>query len=149
MSVVKHIVDQRKKEVWIGMTQIYFPEGIKLYEKENLNAVSSLEQLRLAQKRGMILEGLAVACTAEHDLVVELPCGRAVIPRTECARGIAEGTTRDIAILSRVGRPVSFVVTDAQSQPIRLSRRLAQEQTVAWVFATLEPGDIIAARVTH
>lgn len=149
MSVLKHIVDQRKKEVWIGMTQIYFPEGIKLYEKENLNAVSSLEQLRLAQKRGMILEGLAVACTAEHDLVVELPCGRAVIPRTECARGIAEGTTRDIAILSRVGRPVSFVVTDAQSQPIRLSRRLAQEQTVAWVFDTLEPGDIIAARVTH
>ena len=59
------------------MTQIYFPEGIKLYEKENLNVVSSLEQLRLAQKRGMILEGLAVACTAEHDLVVELPCGRA------------------------------------------------------------------------
>lgn len=147
--MLTHIVDQREKEVLIGMTQIYFPEGIKLYEKENQNAVRSLEQLRLAQKQGTILEGLAVACTAEHDLIVELPCGRAVIPRVECARGIAEGTTRDIAILSRVGRPVSFLVTDAQASPIRLSRCLAQEQMIAWAFDTLQPGDILPARVTH
>lgn len=131
------------------MRQIYFPEGIRLQEKENLNAVSSLDNLRLAQKHGTILEGLAIACTAEHDLVVELPCGRAIIPRAECARGISEGTTRDIAILSRVGRPVSFQVTDIQTEPITLSRRVAQEKVIAWALDTLQPGDILPARVTH
>ena len=88
-------------------------------------------------------------CTAEHDLVVELPCGRAIIPRAECARGISEGTTRDIAILSRVGRPVSFQVTDIQTEPITLSRRVAQEKVIAWALDTLQPGDILPARVTH
>lgn len=131
------------------MAQRYFPEGTRLYEEENMNAVSSLEQLRLAERQHTILEGLAVACTAEHDLIVELPCGRAVIPRTECARGIAEGTTRDIAILSRVGRPVSFVVTDTQARPIQLSRRLAQDRVIDWALKTLMPGDILPARVTH
>ena len=97
------------------MKQIYFPEGTKLQDTENIRAVCSMEQLKLAAKRRQILEGVAVSCTAAHDLIVELPCGRAIVPRTECARGISEGTTRDIAILSRVGRPIAFEVTDAVS----------------------------------
>ena len=131
------------------MRQIYYPEGVKLYDDENVNAIRSLDHLHAAEKQGTILEGLAVSCTAEHDLIVELPCGRAIIPRVECARGIAEGTTRDIAILSRVGRPVAFKVTDAQANPIRLSRRAAQEEALSWMLHTVFPGDILSARVTH
>lgn len=131
------------------MKQIYFPEGTKLQDAENLNAMQSVEQLHLAAKRGQILEALAISCTAAHDLVVELPCGRAIIPRVECARGITEGTTRDIAILSRVGRPVSFEVVDALSTPILLSRKRAQERVIDWAMCELTAGDIISAKVTH
>lgn len=131
------------------MKQIYFPEGRKLQDAENISAVRSVEQLSLAAKRGLILEGMAVSCTAAHDLAVELPCGRAIIPRTECARGITEGTTRDIAILSRVGRPVAFEVVDALSTPILLSRRRAQERVIRWALDTLHAGDILSAKVTH
>ncbi len=131
------------------MKQIYFPEGTKLQDAENLNAMQSVEQLHLAAKRGQILEALAISCTAAHDLVVELPCGRAIIPRVECARGISEGTTRDIAILSRVGRPVSFEVVDPFSTPILLSRKRAQERVIDWAMHDLNTGDIISAKVTH
>ncbi len=131
------------------MKQIYFPEGTKLQDTENRTAMQSIEQLQLAARRGQILEAIAVSCTAEHDLVLELPCGRAVIPRTECARGIAEGTTRDIAILSRVGRPVAFEVIDPCSIPIRLSRKRAQDRVIAWAMQELTAGDILSAKVTH
>lgn len=131
------------------MKQIYFPEGTKLQDAENINAVHSVEQLSLAAKRNLILEGIAVSCTAEHDLVVELPCGRAIIPRVACARGISEGTTRDIAILSRVGRPVAFEVVDALSTPILLSRKRAQDRVIRWALDTLHSGDILSAKVTH
>ena len=57
------------------MRQIYYPEGVKLYDDENVNAIRSLDHLHAAEKQGTILEGLAVSCTAEHDLIVELPCG--------------------------------------------------------------------------
>lgn len=131
------------------MRQIYFPEGMKRYDKNNLHAIDSLEHLRLAEKNGDILEAIAVSCTSGHDLIVELPCGRAIIPREECARGIAEGTTRDVAILSRVGRPVAFQVMRAQPNDIILSRRAAQEKVLAWALHTLTPGDLISASITH
>ena len=53
------------------MRQIYYPEGVKLYDDENVNAIRSLDHLHAAEKQGTILEGLAVSCTAEHDLIVE------------------------------------------------------------------------------
>lgn len=131
------------------MKQIYFPEGTKLQDTENIRAVCSMEQLKLAAKRRQILEGVAVSCTAAHDLIVELPCGRAIVPRTECARGISEGTTRDIAILSRVGRPIAFEVTDALAVPIVLSRKRAQDRVIQWALENLHAGDILSAKVTH
>ena len=39
-------------------------------------------------------------------------CIKGIIPREEGALGIKEGRVRDIAIISRVNRPVSFVITD-------------------------------------
>ena len=35
-----------------------------------------------------------------------------IIPREEGAIGIREGTVRDIAVISRVNRPVCFIITD-------------------------------------
>lgn len=131
------------------MKQKYLPEGSKLYLEENLRAVANLDGLRTALRSGAVLEGLVVSCDPAHNLIVELPCGRAVIPRTECALGIAEGTTREIAILSRVGRPVAFCVQEVCADRIVLSRRAAQAQMLDWAIQTLRPGDVIRAQATH
>ena len=76
------------------------------------------------------------------------------IPRCEGAVGISDGTTRDIALLSRVNKPVCFVVQSIEQNPDGsftpiLSRRLAQQRCLEESIRHLHAGDIIPARVTH
>lgn len=90
-------------------------------------------------------------CDAEHNLVVSLGAFTGLIPRTETAIGIADGSM-EIAILSRVGKPVSFLVDavereEGELRPI-LSRRKAQEMALSYLLDTLEPGMVIPASVT-
>ncbi len=103
--------------------------------------------------RGTVLEGLALLCDENHDLTVQVGPFLGRIPRAEAARGIAEGTTRDIAILSRVGKPVSFTVealdqVDGQLHPT-LSRRRAQELALDRLLEDWIPGQVVPATVTH
>lgn len=129
--------------------QPYAPEGTRLAAEQNKALTETLAGLRAARDTGTIVEGMAISCDPEHNLIVELGALRGIIPRTECAIGIASGETREIAILSRVGKPVCFVVTEAEEGRIVLSRRLAQERALAWLLASLRPGDVIPACVTH
>lgn len=104
-------------------------------------------------ERGQVLEGQAILCDANHDLIVSLGEITGVIPRAEAALGIADGSTREIAILSRVGKPVAFTIQSVESsdgllRPI-LSRRRAQELALTYLLETLEPGMVIPATVTH
>ena len=76
------------------------------------------------------------------------------MPFAQCADGAANGTVRDIAVLTRVGRPTCFVIealdTDENGQPFyRLSRALAQQMCKADYLDTLQPGDILPCTVTH
>ena len=78
---------------------------------------------------------------------------KGLIPREEGALGIREGTTRDIAIISRVNRPVCFIITgfqkDDAGNPIAvLSRRAAQEKCRREYIEKLRPGDVTDARDT-
>ena len=135
-------------------TYLYHPEGDLLNTPENLEAVSTPEMLTQAQLTGRILEARVTVCDSSHNLWVELPCMRGMIPRTEGAIGIAEGDVRDIALIARVGKPVCFQVlrieTDADGQPLAiLSRRMVQERCQAEFLSKLAPGDIIDACVTH
>lgn len=127
----------------------YAPEGARLDDRQNKDRIRSLAGLRAARDAGTIVESVAVSCDPEHNLIVELGGDYGIIPRNECAIGIESGETREIAILSRVGKPVCFVVTEAEEGYIRLSRRLAQERALAWLLANLRPGDVIPACVTH
>ncbi|MBQ1388713.1 MAG: S1 RNA-binding domain-containing protein [Clostridia bacterium] len=128
----------------------FFPEGILLNTSENKAATSSLAALYEAMYKQKILEGRAVMCSKEHDLIVDLGGIRGVIPREEGALGIREGYVRDIAVITRVNRPVSFVVTDiSDNKNVRLSRRLAQQLCSDNYISRLVPGDIINARITH
>ena len=61
---------------------------------------------------------------------------------------------RDIAVLTRVGRPTCFVIesldTDETGQPVyRLSRAEAQRMCKADYLDALQPGDILPCTVTH
>lgn len=127
----------------------YAPEGTRLGQPSNDNLFTSPEGIKNAQDTGIILEGMAVSCDREHNLVVECGPRRGIIPRTECALGIADGQTREIAILSRVGKPVCFIVTGMDGETLLLSRRAAQQRALSYLLSHLQPGDIIPACVTH
>lgn len=135
------------------ISECYLPEGSPQTLAATHAATVSPDTLRRAQDEGTILESVALRCTAEHDLLFDLGCADGVMPREECALGIAEGDTREIAILSRVGKPTCFVVTginDTVAPPrAHLSRALLQQRVRDSLLETLRPGDVIPARVTH
>ena len=135
------------------LTSRYPPEGRLLHTPENEAACATAEGLRRAMEAGTVLEGVARLCDGAHNLLVSVGPFSGVIPREEAALGIAEGATREIAILSRVGRPVCFTVealeeTEGVLRP-RLSRRRAQRAALDALLEELRPGDIIPACVTH
>ena len=82
-----------------------------------------------------------------------MPCGEGIIPHCEGALGIAEGTTRDIVLITRVNKPVCFVVTGFEQTPDGprpvLSRRLAQQRCKEGFLDHLHTGDVIPARITR
>ena len=132
----------------------YYPEGRLMNTVENLSAMQSLSQLNEAYHDGRILEARAIVCDSSHNLIVDLGVMRGIIPREEGAIGIREGTVRDIAVISRVNRPVCFVITDFRKNEAGrtvaiLSRRLAQERCMREYIAELVPGDVIDAKITH
>ena len=135
------------------MSSRFLPEGRRLNSFENLAACASKAALLSARDRELILEGQVLLCDSDHDLLVRLGSYVGRIPRQETALGVAEGTTREIAILSRVGKPVCFTVTgvegDEPNLTLTLSRRRAQEIAQDALLEELKPGMVIPATVTH
>lgn len=131
----------------------FLPEGHLLSLPEHQAACASPAALRRAMEEETILEGMVRLCDAEHNLLVTVGPYQGRIPRAEAALGITDGTTREIAILSRVGKPVCFVVTAVEETGgtvrLTLSRRLAQQKALDAMLAQLSPGQVIPAVVTH
>ena len=88
------------------------PEGSLINNAVNKNALSSIQGLKEAMMKEQILEGRAALCDKEHNLHIDLGIMKGIIPRNEGAVGIEEGYVRDIALISRVGKNVCFIVTD-------------------------------------
>lgn len=126
----------------------FWPEGRLQDTLENQQLISSQAGLEAAWRQQIPLEGLALRCDPAHNLTVRLGDTIGVIPREECALGIREGTTRDIAILTCVGKPVRVLITDFVDGIPQLSRRLAQEQALSHLLQR-KSGDILPATVTH
>ena len=132
----------------------YYPEGILIETKQNRKSMESISSLRECFFSEKILEAKATMCDRDHNLYVDLGVIQGVIPREECAIGIAEGSVRDIAIISRVNKPVAFKIIDFMDDEtgVRtaiLSRKKVQEECAEEYIKTLSPGDIIDARITH
>lgn len=132
----------------------FSPEGSLIGTAENTMRLRTPLTIADCLAKGIILEGRATVCDADHNLIVDLGCMKGIIPRTQGAIGIEDGTVRDIAIISRVGKPVCFLVTaidvDENNQPIAiLSRSQAQEMCRQQYIEKLQCGDVIDAVVTH
>lgn len=132
----------------------YYPEGNLLDTAKNQSYLRSASGLAEAALEGRVLEARAVLCDAGHNLHVDLPCMEGVIPYEEGAIGILEGTTRDIALISRVSKAVCFTVKGFEDLPdgrrrAVLSRREAQELCRRDYVSRLRCGDVIPARVTR
>lgn len=132
----------------------YLPEGRRIDTYENLEQLSSLKSLNDAMRDGKILEARATVCDQSHNLIVDLGFMKGIIRREEGAIGIREGKVRDIAVISRVNRPVCFVVKgftkDSKGNNIAvLSREEAQIRCQNNYISKLKTGDIIDAKITH
>ena len=131
----------------------YRPEGQLFSTQENREALSSPLGLERAMREGRILEAPALLCDSNLRLCVDLGCMRGYIAREEAVWCRAGESIKDIAVLTRVGKPVCFkVIGFAEESGARvaiLSRRAAQEECAGYFLKNLRPGDIIAARVTH
>lgn len=132
----------------------YLPEGFLLNTPENIAKISSREAIYNCIKTGDIVEAPCIVCDSRHNLIVDLGCMRGIIPREEGALGIAEGSTKDIALISRVNKPVCFTIKEITTDEFKnecavLSRKEAQERCCRNYIRRLSPGDVIIARVTH
>ncbi len=134
--------------------QEFYPEGFIGTTYENKKYMSTPAALYQAQSASSILEANVIMCDAEHNMTVDLGCMKGIIAREDGAIGISDGSTRDIALISRVGRPVSFCVTAIKTDRYgklyaQLSRKKAQEICKRDFLLNLTPGDIINAKITH
>ncbi|MBP3922118.1 MAG: S1 RNA-binding domain-containing protein [Ruminiclostridium sp.] len=131
----------------------YLPEGRLIGQRQNKHYLSALHNLETAMREQIILEAPCVMCDKDHDLFVDIPCAKGIIPRCEGAIGIDDGSTRDIALISRVSKPVCFYVSSIDksgSEPVAvLSRKQVQLSAMENYISALKNGDIIPARVTH
>lgn len=132
----------------------YLPEGSLINTPENIRLTGSSAGLYEAMASGRILEARALMCDSKHNIIVDIPGMKAVIPRIEGAIGIEEGTTKDIALISKVNKPICFKVISITSdengtEMAVLSRRAVQEECREVYINNLKSGDIIPAKVTH
>lgn len=133
----------------------YMPEGWLIKTEKNYQLISSKAGLERALEEQIILEAPVILCDHNFNLHVELGGGiRGIIPREEIEFSPSGEETKDIAILTRVGKTVSFKISgfkrSPSGEPIAiLSRRTAQHECFENYISTLIPGDIIPAKVTH
>lgn len=131
----------------------YLPEGALLRTDENRRYTSTAEGLRAAMQEGTVLEGRSYLCDEDRNLHVAVGAFRGLMPKAECVYA-TDAPVKDIAIISRVGKPVCFVITeiqtDSEGNPVPiLSRREAQRNCMHRYAETLIAGDVIDAKVTH
>ena len=135
------------------MTNSYKPEGLLYTTTENREYISSLAGLERAFAEGRILEAQVNLCDNEMRLHVDLYGIPATIDRDEAVFSPCGEATKDIAIITRVGKPTCFKIIEFYEEDgerkIRLSRREAQRECFFNYVSSLECGDVIQARVTR
>lgn len=135
------------------MLNCYAPEGILSSTSENREYISSIAGLERAKSEGRILEATVMLCDSFMRLHVDLYGIEGIIEREDAVYNPHGEPIKDIAIITRVGKPVCFKVIALEmrgSRPVAiLSRRAAQIECTRNYLECLTPGDVVAAKVTH
>ncbi len=135
------------------MSNSYLPEGMVIGTPENREYISSLAGLERAMHEGKILESTVILCDSALCLHVDLYGIRGIIPREDAVYAREGEEIKDIAVITRVGKPICFKVMGFDREGGKtvalLSRRAAQEECIRCSLSSLIPGDIIPAKVTH
>ena len=135
------------------MKNTYLPEGSLLGTPENQEYISSVSGLEKAFVEGKILESTVSFCDSSFRLHIELGEMLGIMDKEEAVFCREGEHTKDIAIITRVGKPISFKVIGFRRENgvivAVLSRRKAQEECHSAHLASLRAGDIIPAKVTH
>ncbi len=134
--------------------QEYCYEGKRIKTEQNRYFTQNLDTLTEAMNSGIILEGISYLC--DHDRHLHIKAGNieGIIPKQECvytANGLPE---KDIAIISRVGKPVCFKVKAIERNSMGeisavFSRREAQRDCMREKISKLSTGDVIEAKITR
>lgn len=128
--------------------KLYLPEGL------GPSTPLTLDHLKDALETGAILEAPVQRCDVSHTLHLNLGGVQGRIPREEAVAPWISGAERDIAVLSRVGKPTCFTVSaleaDEKGAPTALlSRRAAQERAMDYFLEHLKPGSVLTGRITR
>lgn len=128
----------------------YLPEGARFTDFRRLDTAT----LKRAYEQHLYLEARPLMCDSEHNLHFQLGSVHALMPREECALGIADGSVRDIAVISRVNKPTGFYITELYENgegeySAVLSRVERQRECEDNYISNLTSGDVIDARITR
>ena len=127
----------------------FLPEGGLIIKDENKHSTDSVRALEECIVSGRIVEAVCNVCDSNHNLIVDFGFMKGIVPRNEGAIGIDDGSTRDIALISRVNKPICFKITGFNDGLALLSRKQAQIECVNDYINTLKCGDIIPSKITH
>ena len=135
------------------MENLYLPEGALSSTADNSEHLSSLSGLEKAMQSGKILEAPVLLCDNQFRLHVDL-CGiDGIIEKDDVVFSPTGEPSKDIAVITRVGKPVCFKVTSIEQKSgravVRLSRREAQKECAENFISRLHLGDILPAKLTH
>ncbi len=138
------------------MNNLYKPEGRLLATAENREHLACEAMLERAMAQGKILESIALYCEDGQDgkeLSFMLGKTRGVMPKSEVEYTKTGEETKDIAVITRVGKAVCFKIIgfreeDGEKTAI-LSRKEAQRECTENFLMTLAAGDVTDATVTH
>ena len=135
------------------MQNSFVPEGRLYGTAENTGYIRNEAGLRLAHQTGKTLEGIVTSCSKDLDLTLDLGVITGVIPYNETVYSPDGGPVKDIAVITRVGKPVCFKIKDiienGETKRAVLSRADAQRECTEDYISYLQPGDVINCRVTH
>ena len=114
----------------------------------------SREELSRCIAGGEVLQSTALAYDTDRRLRFELGGMRGIMPFADCVDAAPGETVKDIAVLTRVGRPTCFVIMGTEfdengEEYYLLSRAEAQRRCRAQYLDTLEAGSVIPCTVTH
>lgn len=135
------------------MNNTYMPEGSLLHTQKNQEYISSLAGLQKAFEEDKILESTVLFCDSAFRLHIDLGEVIGIMDKDDVVFCRFGEITKDIAIITRVGKPISFKVIGFRYELGKtvavLSRKKAQEECHEKYLSLLTLGDIIPARVTH